>query len=1291
MPAASSRNYAGITGSKPIVSLMSRPLLPQDRYIAEILGLTEEEMRWFKAEVARKAQEAPAPLVVAGAETAATFAIISAVSSAISIGLTIIATFFAPRPRSGGGLETVNKQGATLSSPTTFSPTYGFESIQDIAPLGDPIPRVYAKREFLDGRWYGGVRVSTPLLWSQVWSLGGSQMLRAIFLVSEGRLESVHPTSFAIGNNTLGAYAFNSSRQRISVYFKKNGGRLAAADYLSGASPSKDIGASGNYFSDIYRVDRGNNAIARDFCGAYKPSTSTLFGVYSPIANGLGYRENPQVRPLRQLKTEQDDDVTRYRAMDDAGALAEAWKSKYVYSSKTGIVSTSRGGGAGDLVSLQPGDTFRLRLSGNSDGVLNPNGEPPVIRFSPENTDNVDGSLKGDTTLLSVGSAVGGRQRQYDSSLVEGELYKVGSCLAILVDRSGEFISESFFGPNLIEDGEPSSEAQVISQDLVCTFEVVRSGVVGVVGRDAVSSRFFTSAKYRPRLGNEDAARIWEHQTVGTDYDAGQIGSRHYTASSFPQIFRCALGSFAVNRPSRYFEVGIKSQVGMSIQGMCNFSDIPSKREEFALTGAELAYGGRGAGSYSAGPRTVTASPSGGSGSGMTVSIQVQSDGSIPSVLYTEPFPVANPYVTVVNPGTGYKEGDQLTVSGSVIGPSGAPNLNITVIAISQESTGNEIVSPGYEVINFEAADSLDTRRVDKKLANSVFQSGTISIPEKRYTFFKIGVRERRNDSSEFRDTGNTVFGFAGSRSTSAFNFIRFSMNKQSSWEVRFEPVTSWEIRYFDYRTILVNTDFGSSTPVSGYSFDWGTIYVQGERVSNSRRTFIIEPLQPQKEFGISWTEGSIGNPDPDRGTYIDTYGRAAEFFVYDEITTTCQQSPEHEIAYVNIFTPNQIVPEYDRLSILGVNIKSSSEWGQFSQFSAYVTGGIIVDNLRGGDRRASHLFPDILYDLLTDKIYGLGNEISTAQIDRESFEEAAQFCWARRYFYDGVRLNDTNWRQWAADTAASHLLLFVEKGGIFYLQRAMPRTPTIAGIFTPGNCMSIDFQTIDLDQREPFAVSVKYREETYSLLAPASSTDQSESYGLFPLPREALVYSKEWGYSTIESVDLSDFCTSKNHAVAAAKFIIAARRFSDHSVKIKTTIDAIVNPLSPGDFIKVAIDRTYYNEFRNGVVLADGTLVSTTSLQNGTYRVLYWNGNSGTEVQEGNLVVTGGGLKATPVGIVFTVKSNESLTRTYRIESIQPSEDGYEIDAVHSPTLTNGTSLIYDDWSTPANWSVID
>ena len=50
--------------------------------------------------------------------------------------------------------------------------------------MGNVIPIVYRRHE-KDGSTYGGIRVNTNLLWSQVLSVGGGQFFRGIFLVAE--------------------------------------------------------------------------------------------------------------------------------------------------------------------------------------------------------------------------------------------------------------------------------------------------------------------------------------------------------------------------------------------------------------------------------------------------------------------------------------------------------------------------------------------------------------------------------------------------------------------------------------------------------------------------------------------------------------------------------------------------------------------------------------------------------------------------------------------------------------------------------------------------------------------------------------------------------------------------------------------------------------------------------------------------------------------------------------------------------------------------------------------------
>lgn len=215
-------------------------MLPSDRYLAELLGLTEEQFLYFKAEVQRRAKEQPEPAVVAGLDPFTQALIITV----IGIGFQVAASFLKPSvpTQQGGGrpaqLQARARGDAPITNNQRYTPRYGFDSTQDITTLGSTIPLVYALREAISGTTYGGVRVSTPMLWSQIYSLGGSQLLRAIFLVGEGPIGGIDLKNFAAGGNTLASYDFgnstaNSAGSRLTVYGRVDVGlttRIASGD-----------------------------------------------------------------------------------------------------------------------------------------------------------------------------------------------------------------------------------------------------------------------------------------------------------------------------------------------------------------------------------------------------------------------------------------------------------------------------------------------------------------------------------------------------------------------------------------------------------------------------------------------------------------------------------------------------------------------------------------------------------------------------------------------------------------------------------------------------------------------------------------------------------------------------------------------------------------------------------------------------------------------------------------------------------------------------------------------------
>jgi len=578
-------------------------------------------------------------------------------------------------------------------------------------------------------------------------------------------------------------------------------------------------------------------------------------------------------------------------------------------------------------------------------------------------------------------------------------------------------------------------------------------------------------------------------------------------------------------------------------------------------------------------------------------------------------------------------------------------------------------------------------------IVNNFYQSGVISAPVQRYSFFKIKYKELTSSSWT---TLNNAYGVRSETQQQVFNYIRFEFSTTKARQFIFEPLSGFEVRQNLYGSGLYVLD-----PKKGrttLSESGTTVVFNGESIALNTNNFGISFGNADSALSSNYvysedtngqnptiTRNYNGLPAVDTTSYIDDYGKLAETFVYTEISSTADSGPEHSIVYVNEIVPNSTAPLYDNLAMVGVNIRSSVAFQQFSQFSAYVTGGRECTRLLGGTG-ATHLFPDILYDLMTNDRFGAGSFVKSYMIDSTEFATAAQWCQDRKYFYDGAVSEPVNVRQWSADLAATHLLQFGESNGKYFLRPAISFTAVpIAALFTAGNIAKDSFklQYFDPEDRDPIQVSARYREER--------TTTDPTSPGLFPVVREVLVREVSASATDpIEQIDMSSYCTSREHAIDAAKFIIRMRRIPQHVISFSTTHDGVMSNIAPGDYIKVAMDETEYNEFNNGAVTSQGALVSTTALANGSYDVVAWDGTESTPPADATLVVSGNGKTATPTGIVFTVKKASTQIRVYQIESIKSGDDGlFTIEAMHMPVNSSGVLEVADGFDTAGSWDI--
>lgn len=1217
-------------------------LLPQDRELIEILGLTEGEYRQFLRESAKRSRIEP------GKPTAfIDFGLVALIFTVIGLLLNVAAQFFKPKSSRPAEIRQSSAQGQNVVNRSEYAPKAGFDSLQNVVELGSTIPVVYANRETIDGITYGGVRVNTNLLWSQMISLGGSQMLRAVFLIAEAPLGEIDPTQFAFGDNLLGAYDLaeaSSSSSRVTFYVSLNGGRLRSADRVAGRSAVNDPGNAENAGAgDVFQIPGINNEWTTDFCYTFKPSTQTQFGVYQLIGNGLGFRINPALRPAVIVKSEPAGKTdTRIRC--DVDGVAQAQRDKYntPFSSRSGCTQVN-GNAASGTVSLIVGDTVTYMLSSASEANRTFIG----VQEGPDHTE----------TCRDVAQTVSGRQRSWDDALSIGELYRFGSALLICETRSPEseiFVSEA--------DQEPIGGGQSITVTLRC----VRAGTAVING------------------------------TEGTA-----------TATQTAHLFKCAIASFALPRAAQVLELGFRSTLGVRISGLCNFRDSLSHGE---IDGRACRYyDGR---TYRPGQSLELSSYQSGSYSGAEqrysfFKIGYRIAGSAESFTFLEPCfgtrsltqqAVFN-YVRLQMPSMQRWEFRIEPVSGWEIRSGVATG---TLEILDARIAGTRTVASGAVTITYSGE---PVARIDdvftiaatrgKDLGVTYSDGSSAATPA---ALIQEGLTYR------ISQPGNTLWGQAGATSSVAGTLFRaaFAVVNSGSFVIgqSYRIVTRERsgapeilatalVVGRTYRIVFAdNSDFmlvGASSNIKGTQFTAtgpttgeGTVIeltnftIIGASSNTEGTTFVATGVGTATGGGAATQLPSGTGTASQMNDYVDSWGKLAESFVFEELQTSAR-SPEHELVYVNLLAPNPNTPNYDGMALVGMNLRSSTEFSQLNQLSVYVNQGT----------KGIHTFPELFYDVLTNDDYGVGAILSPEQVDKDSMDDCAEWTRNRRYFHDSGIASPVNIRQWGSQTASYFLLDFVVRNGKLALQPAVyfGQPEQITNLFTAGNIIdgSFEFLYTDSDQRIPKRVSVKWRQE--------KAFDTEQNKGLFPVIREVTV--REAGTpenAPLETLDLTDFCTSEAHAIDVAKYFCRGSRLFTHSVRFKTTPTQA--SLQVGRCFKLGLETVIYNQPNNGAIDVNGVITSTEVINDGTYEVLLWDGKTNA-IQETTLSISGQ-KAADHTSAVFCIKEVSSEIRAYKAQSIGYDEDGnVQVEASYFPLDGNDVSLLVDGWDVASNWII--
>ena len=1076
------------------------PLLPHDRQIMEITGMSEKQYRSFMRETMLNNGIKPGDPVAFEPFTAVAYLV-------VGIALSAIASLLSPKPRQQKQpeFETKTVQGQDIQNSSRFTPTTGFDSVQNVVELGSTVPLIYTKRQEIDGIAYGGARINTNLLWSQLYSVGSGQLLRAIFLVGEGTIPQLDVDQFAIGNNVIGGYRLdNNEAGRITLYYSPDGGRITSSDYISGVRPDLDLGnAQTAGASDVFQARGKDLQFGPNFCFTSTPSNQKVFGLYGHLGNNFPLKPNPIIRTEFNLGSDSAGDVICTLNRQEKGLRTKQGRN---YAGRSGLVGTT----SGERIATVGEDLlFKIYQETDGNGYFN---EP----VPPSDT----GSDEAITSLNDVGSTIASRQNSYDDNLSVGELYRIGSAMAICTNRTDKvFISD-------IESSTLNN-----GQSVTAVFKVVREGTI----------HEYTESELNPSIYNGD---IGQNPAV-TTVDA-------YPCSRAAQIFRCAESAFSTERVGQVVEIGLRSSLGIDINGLTNFADC----------------------------------------------------------IYDD---------------------------------NGTPKTRT------------------YQIIDNQSCLNYKDDPIDG-ISTVNYSNGSYQGPQTQYSFFIIAYREAATDNSFIQLP--SLFGVRGQGGTGLYNYVRFDFGEEKRWEFRLTPVSSFEVRMNSRKLIVLDAHSAFTQSQEGDI----TIEYNGEEIVRSLGYFALPVGKTVDGVDIGpGFDDSDGN-----GFYIDAYARVAEAFIYSQVTSQATSQPAHSVVYINTVTANKETPEYDHLAMVDMNIRSSKEITQLSQFSVYVNEGI----------NSTSNFPDILYDLLSNKRYGTGKIVSLEQIDKASFDYCSNWAANRKYFFDGAIVEKINIRDWASTTASSFLLEFVIRNGKFALQPVanFDGPETVSGLYTAGNIIEDSFSLNYFDEQERIAprISVKWREERQSTAI--------NNKGLFPVVREVTVRESTTDEDApLEQIDLSDFCTSLEQAIDRGKWECRTRRLITHNVSFKTTPTAAT--LDIGSVFKLGLETFSYDQPSNGAIDANGVVTSWPELADGTYPVLYWDGIAQT-VTERTMIIANGTTEPGPA--VFSLKTVSNDAQTYRTQSLSFDDEGnIDVEASYFPTGEDYISELVRDWDDASKWVI--
>jgi len=1188
----------------------------------------------------------------------------------VGLVFTLVSYFLTPKPKppkTPPSLTTAGQQGVRR-----FAPQTGFDSAQELAELGAVIPLVFAKYKTKDGVDYGGIRVNTSLLWSQMRSLGKGQQIKAIFNLSSGELgQSPDFNGYAIGDMLLKNYS--EGKFRLFWYNGSGNGKFKNGPHkYPQGNLEREKDRNGKISTDdvaLPLIDSDYTAgfVDNTFCATRTPSTQNIFGNYNPVPNSMRFML-PYELVLIQENLEGDvKDKT----------IIKRQKVQTNFPRYQAIVAIRGTQGSG---------TFDVAKNA-------------IVKYEISNHDPNKEFDFSDWSAEDVSSSVNADRENTDDTLAIGEQYLIGTAKGILISHDEGIWEENKtkkFTFKIIEPGKVQVKSVkdahnpyetlliqkcaigVITNSYKC--DTTEIGIKSVVNKQITGFANVNSHPgYWQYYGKPDEAGIdgvvHDYEKKNGNISLGQM-SKYVKRYSFFELYTRTVDE------DDWTKIGDKpfAVLGRTPQPQYNFIRINHSNEELREFKLEPVPGNLIKSQYIGEEINLLTG---------TKLAHVTSDSSGINSIYFNgqsnyvltPSRASNPewFLGEIPKSDDASKGKVLSFDRSVVGTP---------------ATREEYVPFEIKYDNDSENRSYVYQRTEKYATTPKRRTGlTFYYQDERKGGYSFG--ERKNGDFAANNTDFSVI--SGDIRYSPGNAIfDDDDNFDNQYKIvlsRLKNVTDGIVSGYP-KTVSPTGGSGTGLEVEVELYDngakkWkitnkGSGYKEGDKVTIPFDSFGNEDVFCSVDFGVfvtdPWPEGQNLNP----------FDAIADYVKFDAERPSHLDQPEHQITYVNELVRASSIDEdflpYSQLSNVGLKMNSSKEFSNFSQLSVYVKNGIKVENLITGSNDSSNLFPDIAYHLLTDSINGAGNLIGTTQINKEDMKKASQFCEANNFYWDGIITQQQNIREFIYQNAVFSLLDFTIKGGQFSLTPTVPvdsdnkikrdvlGKDLVKALFTDGNTRNLKVSFLSPEERQLFQARVLYREEVENGFAKTEVLDLrlgEELGGSENDPREIF--------------DMSNFCTSRNHAEEFAKYALLIRKFVDHGISFETTPESAMS-LQPGEHIRFFSEITHNDRFENGYISAHGVIQSQGNSNPVGEPIFYWRAfnTNGTDFGDPKRAILtlddNGRAKGKFRNSVFTIEKTDAADRIYKIESITYTDEGFvQLTATHQPLNDNGKLSILD------------